>query len=355
MNEKHEMDGLVKDFLKKVKEKLPDWLTEKKEAKDILAQLEEHIWSKAEEIAGGEPTIESVRTAIEQMGPPANIAKEYKRRGTPKVYITEELWPYYKRTLMVAFLVLIFLNVASIVYNAIMGNIEGLWGSFNIFAELGGVFFLITLIYVALSMEGYLPEDFKSKKELEKEKHQLEKAKKENAPISPKTGKPLKPIVKPGEKIFGGICGLIFAVFLIVLSFRTIVPALNADLAFIIRIVGIFNAIDGGITITKGALGNKNITGQQAALVAEAILKFASISVFMLILTSPEVIQIFYFENTGLRYTTIPKELYEAFRNIWTLFIIIQILSAIFDVYKAGNLVRYKVGKLMKPTIRCII
>ncbi len=352
MSDQKRMEDLVKEFLKKVKEKLPDWLTEKKEHKDILAQLEEHIWSKAEELGGEEPTIESVQAAIDHMGAPANIAKEYKRRGTPKVYITEELWPLYIKTLTVAFLVIIFLNVAFIVYDAIMGNLENLWASFNIFSELGGVFFLITLIYVGLSMEGYLPEDFKSKKELEKEKQQLEKAKKKGTPISPKTGKPLKPIVKPGEKIFGGIVELIFAVFLIVFSFRTIVPSLNADFGLIIRIVGIFYAIDSCITITKGVLGNQNVSGQQIALIAEAILKFASISVFILILTSPEVIQIFFFENEELRYTTIPEDFYETFRDIWTLFIIIQVLSAIYDIFKAGNIAKYKTAKLMKTAIK---
>ena len=98
--------NLVKDFLRNVKAKLPDWLKEKKEHKEILAELEEHIWNKAEELSEtGQPTLNTVQVAIDHMGTPENIAKEYKRRGTPKFYITEEMWPLYKKVLLIVFLV----------------------------------------------------------------------------------------------------------------------------------------------------------------------------------------------------------------------------------------------------------
>ncbi len=35
--------------------------------------------------------IDAVRQSISEMGNPTEIADEYKRRGTPKYYITEEL------------------------------------------------------------------------------------------------------------------------------------------------------------------------------------------------------------------------------------------------------------------------
>ena len=47
MSEK-EMKYVINEYLKEVKEKLPDWLKDKKEHKEILAELEDHIWSKAE-------------------------------------------------------------------------------------------------------------------------------------------------------------------------------------------------------------------------------------------------------------------------------------------------------------------
>ncbi len=93
------MNDMVKDYLKNIKEKLPEWLKEKKdEFKDVLNEIEEHIWYKAEGLSdSGAPTETSVRLALTHMGTPESIAKEYKRRGTPKVYITEELWPLYTR------------------------------------------------------------------------------------------------------------------------------------------------------------------------------------------------------------------------------------------------------------------
>jgi hypothetical protein len=102
------MEKTIKEYLKEVKAKLPDWLKEKKEHKDILAELEEHIWSKAEELSEtGNPTESSVKSAISHMGTPESIAKEYKRRGTPKVYITEEMWPLYTKVLLIVFSVIV--------------------------------------------------------------------------------------------------------------------------------------------------------------------------------------------------------------------------------------------------------
>ena len=51
-----ESKKLVKSFLKEVEEKLPGWLTEKEdELKEILEQLEEHIYDKADELTSKNP------------------------------------------------------------------------------------------------------------------------------------------------------------------------------------------------------------------------------------------------------------------------------------------------------------
>ena len=70
------MEKTIKDYLKEVKAKLPEWIKDKKEHKDILAELEEHIWSKAEELSEtGHPIESSVELAITHMGTPESIAK----------------------------------------------------------------------------------------------------------------------------------------------------------------------------------------------------------------------------------------------------------------------------------------
>ena len=73
------MQKLIKEYLRKVKEKLPEWMKEKKEHKEVLNELEEHIWDKAEDISGvGEPTEQSVRQAIWELGTPKEIAQDQR-------------------------------------------------------------------------------------------------------------------------------------------------------------------------------------------------------------------------------------------------------------------------------------
>ena len=174
MSEK-EMNNMVNEYLKEVKNKLPEWLKDKKEHKEILAELEDHIWSKAEELSKtGEATLVSVEMAIAHMGTPQSIAKEYKRRGTPKVYITEELWPSYKKVISGVFSLIIIISVIVQIVNLVFGNFNTIWnGIMGIQIGLLIAFAVITIIFVALSMEGYFPEDFMSKKELKKRKEEM--------------------------------------------------------------------------------------------------------------------------------------------------------------------------------------
>ncbi|MCK5409395.1 MAG: hypothetical protein KAJ30_03945, partial [Candidatus Heimdallarchaeota archaeon] len=95
MSNIQEQETLVKEFKEQVVKKLPLWIKiSSEEQKDVLDELEGHIWDKAEELAqGGTITSLHVREAIALMGSPRDIAKEY-RRGTPKIYITKELFPW---------------------------------------------------------------------------------------------------------------------------------------------------------------------------------------------------------------------------------------------------------------------
>ena len=163
------MDKMVKDYLKSIKEKLPEWLkANKNELNDILSEIEEHIWDKAEELSDiGTPTESSIRLALAYMGTPDSIAKEYKLRGTPKVYITEELWPLYTRVLGILFIVVIMVNVVFMIINIVTGSFQ--LDFVGILLGLAGVFTIVTLIFVGLSMEGFLPEDFKSMEERKRE------------------------------------------------------------------------------------------------------------------------------------------------------------------------------------------
>ncbi|MFX1238408.1 MAG: hypothetical protein ACFE8P_11905, partial [Promethearchaeota archaeon] len=125
MNEKQKHD-LVQDFLNDVEEKLPEWLKcDKDELQDTLDQLEEHVWDKATEISSTGMSMEkSLSIAISEMGSPSSIAREYKRRGTPKYYISEELWPLYKKVLIVVISIGFFIELISLIINLILGTLE---------------------------------------------------------------------------------------------------------------------------------------------------------------------------------------------------------------------------------------
>ena len=240
MSSEKNMQRLVREYIRKVKEKLPEWMKEKNEHKEVLNELEEHIWDKAEDISGvGEPTEQSVRQAIWGLGTPKEIARKYKQRGTPKVFITEELWPYYTKAITIVFALIFILQVINFVFSLIF---HGIWSFDLLFFVMSilAAFAIVTFIFVGLSMEGYLPEDFKSKAKIEKEKKAIEKAKVEGKPLHPKTGKPLKPIVKPGEKFAGAIFSFIFAVILILMPIPFIRDNLHTDFLLLLQLAGLF-------------------------------------------------------------------------------------------------------------------
>ncbi|NHJ33653.1 MAG: hypothetical protein FK732_12400 [Asgard group archaeon] len=164
-NDSDRRQELIKTFLDEVERKLPFWLKDEKEnVKDILEELETHIWDRATELAeGGEPSEEQIEIVVEQMGSPSKIAGEYKRRGKPKYFITEELFPLYTKILAIVGAVLVGFNFIAMLFSIIgattarevfSGFFQGIAISFAI------ALILITVQFVILSKEGYLPEDF---------------------------------------------------------------------------------------------------------------------------------------------------------------------------------------------------
>jgi hypothetical protein len=158
-------EKLVDEYLDRVKEKLPSWLREDEdESKEILEEMKEHIWDLAQNLAGGPDesiTVESVQEAIARMGKPTDIAKEYKKRGTPKIYISAEWWAWYSKVVRFVLAILWGINILALVFSfgkpfsEIIGSfLGGLWNS-TLYATIA-----VTLIFVALSMEGFLPKDF---------------------------------------------------------------------------------------------------------------------------------------------------------------------------------------------------
>ncbi|HUT82602.1 MAG TPA: hypothetical protein VMZ29_15510 [Candidatus Bathyarchaeia archaeon] len=155
----------IDTFLEEVEKKLPFWLkSEKEELKEVLDELETHIWDGATELAGDEePTLNHIQQVIDHMGSPSKIASEYKHRGKPKLFITEELFPMYTKVLIIIAGVIFGFNLLGTLI-AIAGNStasELAAGFFRgLFIGLAVAIILVTIQFVILSKEGYLPDNF---------------------------------------------------------------------------------------------------------------------------------------------------------------------------------------------------
>lgn len=346
---------LVKDFLKEVKEKLPGWIRDnKKERKEVLAELEEHVWDKAEELSDtGKPTEQSVRLAISHMGSPSSIAREYKKRGTPKYYITEELWPVYTKVLGIVCGILIVLNIVLFVLNLVTA---GLMGDLSLsFTSIFIAFTIITLIFVALSMEGYFPEDFTSPSEVKKKEKGMAKGEALGLPVSPKTGEQLKPFIKPGGKIAEGIFGIVFSMIFFVmpiiisnviaeLTLRGFTASINTDIYLYIRIWAIIGIVEGGLNLCRGIIGNQQAAIHQGILGILMGTKIANAIVMIFVALRPEIIPWLYWNEPAgaVIIATIAPEFYSLAQGIVLLIAVIVLLTIIEDVYWIAKLERYK-------------
>ncbi len=344
MSEK-QVELIIEEYLKIVKKKLPDWLKDdKNEIREIMSQLRDHLWSKAEELSDtGIPTEESARLAIAHMGSPDSIVREYKKRGTPYMYITKELWPLYKKVLAILFTVVIILNVISIVFAVIEGNWSAAFNLFGIFSNFAVIFTIVTIIFVVLSKEGYLPEDLKSKSELKREEKELKKARELGMPISPKTGKPLKPFVKPLEKIVGGIFGIAFGFLLLAFPFPTLIPLFHPIFLLIMRVAGLIIIIEGCLGMGRGLIGNRDPEIHQVILIVLIILDLISIPIIIYIFRNPEILPFIIYDDGQFINLGVSSELYFAVNIIFAIIIILTLIGIAENIYNAGKLQRYKV------------
>lgn len=290
MSQNSENVKYVKTYLKQIEEKLPEWLKEKKsELNDLLDEIEQHIWDKIEEITQGQPaSLIEVQKAIASMGSPEKIANEYKRRGTPKVYITQELWPIYLKGLKIIFSILLILNIVGFIFSVADGEVgDAIWnllsGVFNAFVISS---FIITLIFVGLSMEGYLPEDFETKEEkAEKETQKKlgigESIKKEENPI------------KIGELIFGSVSALIFGFLLLTQSINPFEIVFDPQFIAVMQYSGLIFIISGVLHFGRVLLGQKSLSGHQILMTLDIIFGLFFIPIGLIVINNPEIFPFF--------------------------------------------------------------
>lgn len=331
----------IKTFLKEIKEKLPEWLKDKKaDVTDILDEIESHIWEKASEIAqNDDPDERSIQQAIISMGTPADIAKDYKKRGTPKFFISEELFPLYIRTLTVAISVIAGIAIlASIPWT---GNFQfwkflgNLWNA--IFTTAVYVTFFVTLIFVGLSMEGFLPEDLGVKGDI-KLTYEFKTGHKEKD-----KGKKSK-FYTPGEWFFGAVFGFVFGAILILQPIPQMKELFGTEMLAWFRLLGFLSIAEGTLNLFHIVLQKSNITGHQFLKLLLIVVKILGIFLLLQLLDNPAIITIISIEN-GVVISRPLVGYYlsseKTFRTIMIVLIVLSGLGILDEFYKMVSL-RYK-------------
>jgi hypothetical protein len=337
-------EKLIKGYMDEIKEELPEWLKDDKdELRGTLAELEDHLRNKAIDLSeGGQLTEEAVKSAINSMGKPNKIAREYKKRGTPYIYITKELWPAYKRVVLIVFTILACISVFTTILNLLLGNFADAlnFGGYMLgfFASLT----IITVIFVFLSMEGYLPENFLSKAEQERKEKKLQKARDMGMPISPKTGKPLKPFVNPTEKYIGGAIGIIIAIILIAQPVPGFFTLMDQEFRLYMLLIGILLLLDSFTTLIRGFLGNNHVPTHQAIHVFTIVLKLLAIPILVLLALKPEIFPVIYWEGTAFINIGVPSDMSLPVSLAMSVFAAILGASIISNIYQIVKLEKYK-------------
>lgn len=218
-----ENEKLIDTFLKEIKKQLPEWLKSNDEkVEDILLEISSHVWDSAQEIAGSDdPDQASIQEAINRLGNPKEIAKSYKTRGTPKYFISEELWSIYSKVIwsliFTIFLVIVIVQVLLVEPNNLsQALINGITISYS---SILTFILIVTVIFIGLSKEGYFPKDLDLKDSMQDE-----------------TKDPMSNFYKPHEYLVTGLLGILVGLFIIIL------PNLMINLCRIIVnvIIGLF-------------------------------------------------------------------------------------------------------------------
>jgi len=250
-----ENEKIVDDFLKEIKKHLPEWLKSNDEKlEDVLFEISSHVWDSAQEIAGyDELGPEAIQEAINRLGNPKEIAKNYKKRGNPKYFISEELWSIFTKVIsyltLITFLVILIVQVVLVEPNNLL---QAFINGFTISYPVIITFILVIIgIFVGLSEEGFFPKDLIPDNETKDSKSDY---------------------FKPDEFLVTGLLGIIFGLFMILLPvdminlFRIIVNliiglfgysplpvyvAMSIEVQILITLMGIVAIIAGIINLLK--------------------------------------------------------------------------------------------------------
>ncbi len=304
-NNQTEITTVIQDFLNKVEKKLPLWIKMDEEMlKETLDELENHIMDRAYEISDGEqPSTKQIHLVLAKMGTPKSIADEYKERGTPKYYISEELWPFYLKSLVIFGVLIVAVNFLSLLlgipnesFGVLIGNFwEGIWSGF------GTGFIIVTCLFVYLSMQGFLPGDINffdqmaTKDQTKKvtPTSQVDDPSLVTTPSSYRqpSDSPLIPRkrYKTGEFLGEVIMGFIFGIIMIFLPFFNFEPYIPFPLMLWIQIFGVIILVSAFVSLTQLLVGN-NLRAQQGLHIVQAFLNGLYIPLFLQLKLNPIIL-----------------------------------------------------------------
>ena len=338
---------IVNEFLKEVKSKLPGWLKDnKKELKEVISELESHIWEKAEEIASGiEPQIHHVQQAIQEMGNPRVIAAEYKKRGTPKIWISKELFPAYLKVFGIVAAIIVGINLISFIVDAIETGLS--WDLFDylgsIWSSALGAFIIVSVIFVALSMEGYLPEDFK-KSDGKYQLKPMSSEQEDNLDVLDRKRqrtylKSIKPPLKRGELLAGGIIIMLIGIAMIskVWELIPIVEDIGPQLTYYIQLSGGFTLASGFILLIQSMLDLTNYFAQRVLMILHIIVDVAMIP-FILTLLVPAIMSVPGIAALSSTDVALYNNIELGFTVIKWIAVIGTIIGAVSNIYKVITL-----------------
>ncbi|MHA2008521.1 MAG: hypothetical protein ACXABO_18745 [Promethearchaeota archaeon] len=170
MSNEIEEAEMINKYLCQIKKSLPLGIRlNKNELNDIIDEIEEHLWELAIENAGDkEPNENDVQIAITQMGEPQSIASKFTSRSTPQVYISEELYPTYRKYRKSLFW-------ASVLFFLIYTLLFSFYFTFPSFSLIFIAHFIIigmyltsnvilSMVFCYLSMTGYIPFELRKSK-----------------------------------------------------------------------------------------------------------------------------------------------------------------------------------------------
>jgi hypothetical protein len=343
---------IIDKFIAAIKKKLPGWLKDKKdECKEVLDEIEEHIYDKIDALAGGQPISEvHVIEAIGSMGTPETIAAEYKKRGTPKVFISEELFPLFKKTEKIVLNILFAINLTVFIVKLVIEPEWQLLWEFvtSIWASLVPVAVVIAVIFIGLSMEGFFPEDLKDsekdhsrvhikteydsvKAEIKAEIQSEIKAEINKDFMKKELRKKKKHPVQPGDLISSGIFSLIFAYLIFTQPWGLLLNFLRPEYLIYLKAYAVIPLAEGIIELTRGVIGKNNIFGQRVFMLGNVVVDILSIT-FLIQVKNSEVLRQFRFGAEAV-WNTIPE---------WVLLIIIifVIIGILEKLGKIGTLRR---------------